>query len=153
DLPDEIKTALVNAVESVTKQWAKLIKAEERNASVKARREERLNRSRTISIKDAAYDVMEQAYMAVSDNDTLPANARQVMYAARNEIQNRTGKQLNDTYFTQVLLPDYIAENDVDWDVVYDDRGHFREPHTGHIIGLGTLAVRDYLETAGEPKL
>ena len=29
------------------------------------------------------------------------------MYAARKYIQERTGKQLNDTYFTQTLLPDY----------------------------------------------
>ena len=30
-----------------------------------------------------------------------------------------------------------------DWDVVYDDRGHFTEPHTKRVIGLGTLNVRD----------
>ena len=29
--------------------------------------------------------------------------------------------------------------------MVYDDRGHFREPHDDHPIGLGTLNVRDYL--------
>jgi hypothetical protein len=75
------------------------------------------------------------------------------MYAARPHIEERTGKPLKDTYFTQTLLPDYIAENDVNWDVVYDDRGHFREPHTGTVIGLGTLAVRDYLASAGKPKL
>jgi hypothetical protein len=49
--------------------------------------------------------------------------------------------------------PDYITENDVDWDVVYDDRGHFREPHTGLVFGLGTLAVRQYLSEIGKPKL
>src|SRR4029453_6287398 len=41
--------------------------------------------------------------------------------------------------------PDYIEEKNVDWDVVYDDRGHFIEPHTEHRLGLGTIAVRDYL--------
>jgi hypothetical protein len=153
DPPTAVKNHIIDAVESVTKQWAKVIRAEERNASAKARREERLARSRTVSIKDAAWEIMEGAYMAASDNDTLPANARQIMYAARPHIQEQTGKQLNDAYFTQVLLPDYIAENDVDWDVVYDDRGHFREPHTGLIIGLGTLAVRQYLNEIGEPKL
>jgi hypothetical protein len=29
--------------------------------------------------------------------------------------------------------------------VAFDDRGHFAEPHTGRRIGIGTLAVRDYL--------
>jgi hypothetical protein len=153
DLPDEIKTALVNAVENVTKAWAKVIKAEERHASAEARREERLARSRSVSIKDAAWDVMEEAYMRASTNDTLPANATQIMYAARGEIQERTGKKLDRQYFNQTLLPDYIAEHDPDWDVVFDARGHFREPHTGHTIGLGTLDVREYLSEIGEPKL
>ena len=87
---------------------------------------------------------MPRAYLAASSNDTLPATARQVMYAARPEIQERTGKQLDDQYFTQTLLPDYMEEHGVDWDVVFDDRGHLREPHTGHGIGLGTLKVRQY---------
>jgi hypothetical protein len=50
------------------------------------------------------------------------------MYAARPHIQKVTGKPLNDAYFTQTLLPDYIEENGVEWDVVYDARGHFTEP-------------------------
>jgi hypothetical protein len=90
---------------------------------------------------------MEKAYLKSSSNGTLPANARQVMYAARPEIQDRTGKPLDDTYFTQTLLPNYIEETGVDWDVVYDDRGHFREPHTGYKFGIGTLAVRRYLSS------
>ena len=31
------------------------------------------------------------------------------------------------------------------WNIAWDDRGHFSEPHTGHEIGLGTLAVRSYI--------
>jgi hypothetical protein len=97
---------------------------------------------------------MEQAYMAASANDTLPASARQVMYQARPLIQDMMGGQpLNDQYFCQQLLPDYMAENEVDWDVVYDDRGHLIEPHTERTIGLGTISVRDYLEDIAEPEL
>jgi hypothetical protein len=96
---------------------------------------------------------MEEAYLKVSDGGRLPANARQIMYAARNEIQKRTGKQLNDQYFTQTLLPDYMTEYEVYWDVAFDDRGHLREPHTGHSIGLGTLAVREYLRQMSDPEL
>jgi hypothetical protein len=152
-LPQAAATRLFESVENVTALWAKTIKAEERNAAAKARRDERFSRRRIVKIKDAAWEVMEQAYLAVSDNEALPANARQIMYAARPHIQERTGKQLDDKYFTQTLLPDYVTEHNVDWDVVYDDRGHFREPHTGLIFGLGTLAVRSYLDSIGEPKL
>ena len=98
---------------------------------------------------------MEEAYLKASADDTLPANARQIMYAARGHIQERTGKQLKDTYFTQTLLPDYIREHSPAWSdkVHYDNRGHFREPHTGHKIGLGTAAVRSYLGRTADAKI
>jgi hypothetical protein len=54
----------------------------------------------------------------------------------------------SDQYFTQVLLPDYLREKPDatgDWDVVFDARGHFAEPHTAALLPLGTLEVRQYL--------
>jgi hypothetical protein len=103
-----------------------------------------------MSIKDAAWLVMRRAYLAASANNTLPANARQIMYAARPDILRLTGKDtLNDHYFTQVLLPDYIEahpQETADWNVAYDDRGALIEPHTGRAVPLGTLAVREYLD-------
>jgi Histidine kinase-, DNA gyrase B-, and HSP90-like ATPase len=103
----------------------------------------------TMSIKDAAYQVMRAAYLKASDNGTLPAKARQIMYAARGEVLRLTGKKaFGDKYFTQVLLPDYVNDNPeetADWDVVYDARGNLTEPHTDQRIPLGTIQVRQYL--------
>ena len=144
--------AIVAGLRAVTKSWAKQRKAEERDRSRQAFRYEHLVRVREWSIKEIAYAVMEQAYLKASANGTLPATARQVMYAARPLIQQKTDKKLDDQYFTQQLLPDYINERGVSWDVVFDDRGHFREPHTGCLIGLGTLAVRSYLSGIREPQ-
>ena len=146
---------LIMAVKSVTKRWFKQRKAEDRNRSARINRQVALQRSRRVTQKQAAFAVMEQAYLDASANDTLPANARQVMYAARDEIQTDSGKPLNDSYFTQTLLPDYIAERDPEWkdNVAYDDRGHFSEPHTEITIGVGTLAVRGYLGEMAEPSL
>jgi hypothetical protein len=70
------------------------------------------------------------------------------MYAARGHIQDTSDRRLGkgfDEYFTQQLLPNYIEENGVDWNVVFDARGHFQEPHTGKRVDLGTLQVRHYL--------
>jgi hypothetical protein len=104
---------------------------------------------RSILIKDAAWSVMEAAYLAASDGGRLPATARQIMYAARPAILEMTGcAKFKDTYFTQKLLPDYLnshPEADRDWDVVFDARGHFTEPHTGQTVALGTIDVRKYL--------
>jgi hypothetical protein len=62
----------------------------------------------------------------------LFAEARQIMYAARKHIQDESGEKLESTYFTQTLLPDYLAAEKPPWadNVVFDDRGHFAEPHT-----------------------
>jgi hypothetical protein len=60
-------------------------------------------------------------------------------------------KELRYGYFSQTLLPDYIEEHGVDWDVVYDARGHFEEPHTNRRIGCGTIEVDNYLHSMAEP--
>jgi hypothetical protein len=66
----------------------------------------------------------------------------------RNEIQDHTGQPLDDKYFTQTLLPDFVNDRPdltAGWDVVFDARGHFLEPHTGLEVPLGTLDVRQYV--------
>jgi hypothetical protein len=102
-----------------------------------------------MSVKDAAWSVMKKAYLKASDNGKLPANARQIMYAARPEILRMSGKEkFSDSYFTQTLLPDYTTEypdETADWDIIYDARGHLIEPHTHRQLSLGTLEVRQYL--------
>jgi hypothetical protein len=144
---------MISALKFVTKDWARQRKAEERVKSREANRCYALLRRREWSIKQAAYAVMDQAYMQASSNGTLVVLARQIMYKARPLIQEKTDKPLDDKYFTQTLLPDYMNEHNVDWDVVFDERGHFTEPHTQRRIGLGTLKVRDYLGRMRQPLL
>jgi hypothetical protein len=147
--PVNIAGALIAVVEDVTKDWAKQRKAEERDHNARLHRYDRLVRYRRITVRDAAFQVMEAAYRKASDNGQLPTRPRQIMYAARPEILKLTGgRTLDDRYFTQTLLPDFMAERPRrcrNWDIVWDARGHFTEPHTGHEIALGTLEVRGYL--------
>jgi hypothetical protein len=147
--PIDIAASITDAVEGVTKAWAKQRKAEERDRSARARRLDRLVRQDRFTIREAAWVVMPDAYTKASDNGRLPTRPRQIMYAARPEILALTEKDtLDDRYFTQTLLPDYITthpEECRDWDIVWDARGHFTEPHTRHGIALGTLEVREYL--------
>ena len=142
--------ALIDAITGVTKKWTKQRKREERERSAALNRRYFLIRRHTVSIREAAWRAIPDAYMKASANNTLPANARQIMYAARPKIAQLADKELGgkfDKYFTQTLLPDYIAERRPVWasKVVFDARGHFAEPHTKTEIGLGTLEVRDYL--------
>jgi len=148
-IPFELALAIRELVTGVTKKWAKQRKAEERSAAAAVNRRYVFKPAR-YTIKDAAYEVMKTAYMKASGDGQFPANARQIMYAARGYIQERTGQKLNDDYFTQTLLPDYVEAYGVNWDVVFDARGHFTEPHSGTTVPLGTLAVRRYLADAGQ---
>jgi hypothetical protein len=150
DIADRLKDSVL----AVTKDWAKQRKAEERHARAAVNRETKLTRaSDYYNFKSAAYEIMEEAYLKASANSTLPGSARQVMYQARPFIQEMMGgQQLNDQYFCQQLLPDYIEEYGEDWDITYDDRGHFTEPHTKHTIGLGTINVRQYLQNVKAPE-
>jgi DNA topoisomerase VI subunit A len=136
---------LINGIQSITKEWEKQRKAEIRDSNARLRRAT-MWKPRRINIKGACWHYMEQAYLRASGGGIYPATARQVMYAIRRPVQEMTRQQLDDQYFTQTLLPDYMAETGVNWDVVYDDRGHLQEPHEGGtVIGLGTLSVRSYI--------
>ena len=91
--------AIADLIEGVTEKWAKQRKAEERDSSARLRRDDRfVYYARPISLKGAAYRVMERAYMAASAGGTLPANPRQIMYAARPEILD--GKRTDALFVT-----------------------------------------------------
>ena len=149
----DLASDIIDAVREGTKKWTRTVKAEERSPASRAYRASRMTRERGTSIKEAAAQIMEAAYMEVSGDGQLPANARQIMYKARPHIQKETGRQLDDNYFTQSILPDYMEEYDVDWDVIYDARGHFTEPHGGETFGIGTLEVRSYLAGFNDPSV
>lgn len=139
--------AIRSAIMGATKKWTKQRKAEERAASAASRRSRAWVSSDRVTTKGAAYHIMPTAYAKASGSVGL-AHARQVFYAARGYIQEQTGQALDDKYFTQTLLPNYIQEHPTEtaeWDVVFDARGNLTEPHTGEKVPLGTLNVRKYL--------
>jgi hypothetical protein len=162
-LPESVSDALGECVEYVTqthrqakhKSYDAQMRASERAAASDERFRREMDRTRKQEkkkvVKDAAWDLMEEVYLYVSDNGSLPAHARQMMYRARKLIQEATGiaePWKKSSYFTQTLLPDFMADQPEmtrSWDVVYDARGHIREPHTGKEVGLGTLEVREYV--------
>jgi hypothetical protein len=153
DRPRNMANDILNLVREGTKKWTRTRKAEERAPASRAYRYARMTRERGVSVKEAAVQIMESAYLKASGNGQYPANARQIMYAPRPHIQKVTGKELQANYFTQTLLPDYLNETGVAWDVCYDARGHFNEPHAGRSFGVGTLEVRNYLADLHNPEL
>jgi hypothetical protein len=152
--PRNIANDILDAVETATSKWTRQKKSEERHPGNIRYRASRMTKEPRTTQKEAAWEVMQQAYMAASGNGTLPASARQIFYQARPKIMAMTeDKELAYGYFSQTLLPDYIEEHGVDWNVVYDARGHFLEPHTNRRIGCGTIEVGNYLHAMKEPSV
>jgi hypothetical protein len=150
--PRNIANDILDAVETATSKWTRQKKSEERHPGNVRYRISRMTKEPRTTQKEATWQIMEEAYMAASSNGALPAMARQIYYQARPKIMALTDdKQLAYAYFSQTLLPDYIEECGVDWNVVYDARGHFEEPHTNRRIGCGTIEVGNYLRAMCEP--
>jgi hypothetical protein len=155
--PRNIANDILDAVETATSKWTRQKKSEERHPGMIRYRVSRMTKEPRTTQKDAAWSVIKECYQHVSGPRSLPAKARQIYYAARPKIMAMTDdKELQYGYFSQTLLPDYIEEHPRetnDWNVVYDARGHFEEPHTNRRIGCGTMEVNDYLEAMNEPSI
>jgi hypothetical protein len=152
--PRDMANDIIGLVREGTKKWTRIKKSEERSPGMVRYRAARMTSEKKTSQTEAAAKVMEEAYMAASDNGRLPTTARQVFYKARPKIMAMTdNRPLMSQYFTQTLLPNYMVEHGVGWDVVFDARGHIEEPHTNLQIGLGTLEVRNYLRSIRAPEL
>ncbi len=152
--PRNVANDIIDAIESATSKWTRQKKSEERHPGMVRYRASRMTKEPKTKQKEAAWQVMEDAYMAASNGGRLPAMARQIYYQARPKIMAMTdNKHLAYGYFSQSLLPDYIAEKGVSWNVVYDARGHFKEPHTNISIGCGTIGVRNYIRAMRSPEI
>jgi DNA topoisomerase VI subunit A len=145
---EDINQLIIGDLKSVTRKWTKQRKAEERQKSARLRRDSYF--VRRVYATDVLRETIPPAYEKASDGGSLPARPRQIYYAARGPIMDRTGNErLDGQYFSQKLLVDFMRENPrltAGWDIVWDARGHLWEPHTGKEVGLGTIEVRDYLK-------
>jgi hypothetical protein len=153
--PRNIANDIIDAVETATSKWTRQKKSEERQPGNIRYRASRMTREPRTTQKEAAWQVMKEAYLAAGGGQLqLPVKTRQIFYQARPKIMALTeDKELQYNYFSQTLVPDYVEENGVDWNVVYDARGHFEEPHTNRSIGCGTIEVRNYLHAVKEPEI
>ena len=134
------------AIRRVTREWKRAKRRANKEDRVSPHELGRLSHRNVVSIREAAFEAMEEAYNKTSSNGKFYAQARQIYYQARPKILEKTGRnQLDSRYFTQTLLKDYIEETGVQWRVIWDDRGHFTEPHTGISFGVGGKDVHHYL--------
>jgi hypothetical protein len=149
-----VSKAIADDLSKALRQVAKGWKTEKRHADRNDRvsyyslARMRIGSTRPI-VREVAFDVMKEAYNHASSGGKYYANARQIMYAARPLMLAKEPSLSLDgkfsVYFTQVILKDFLEEKNPDWKVVWDARGHLIEPYTGESIGLGGVAVMDYI--------
>jgi DNA topoisomerase VI subunit B len=146
-------SALRDAVGQAIWHTAKTIHAEEerrrKDAAKAQRRSDAADRAWTrttpeVSVRDAAFRVMEQAWEQATDNGDWPASARTLFYQARPLMQQLTDKPISDVYFTQRLIAEYERDIRKLPGIYFEPRGTLYEPHAGRTVPLGTREVEDY---------
>ena len=135
--------SIINAVESVTKPWAKHRKAEERGS----RRPRIQYFSDRVNFTDIAAKILPVAYQHASGNGQYTVSQRQFYYAARDPFREATGREIDSQYFSQTILRQYRNRHNVDWKITADARGMFSIPNGSYEkrIPVGTIQIDEYL--------
>jgi hypothetical protein len=98
-----------------------------------------------VTQKDIVFAMLPQGIRNAGEN----FSRRDLNYATRPLVYNHPawekGEVLNYDYFSQGLLVDYQKERGLIPGLWTEARGHFQEPHTGKVIGLGTREVLAYV--------
>ena len=81
--PHDIANDILDCIETATAKWTRQKKSEERHPGNVRYRASRMTREPRTTQKEAAWAVMEVAYMAASGDGRLPASARQIYYQSR----------------------------------------------------------------------
>ena len=152
-IDDEDGEAIAAAVVKISDPWRKQKEKEIRDKRAALKRAEVFAKPPPkVTQKKAAAECMVEAYLKASSGGTLPAAPRQIMYAARDHIQRRSGKTLDSNYFSQTLLIDFVeanAELTKSWKIAWDARGNLILPHSHRRVPLSTLDVEAYIATKG----
>ena len=94
-MSDGLKGGLGSALRGVTKDWKKAKKREDRVRGAQLRNLRAYSPPR-VTIRDAAFDAMEDAYNHASSNGRFLVEARQIMYAARPHVLDATAYQFGN---------------------------------------------------------
>jgi len=112
-------------------------------------------------IKRTVYDLFDDVYERATDGGTYTVTKRQLFYEMRPAFQKRADREgykythdsdphdkseleLNDSYFTETLIPNYETDEAGERLCHREQRGFFVEPHSNREIELSTRKVNKY---------
>jgi len=147
DLPP--RQAIGHVMFSVLEPYYKEGKKRMRDEISGRRADEEAQRSEAeMPLNAACFEVMGDAAVHVSGNNTLPYSARRLFYAVRDMIKEYTANEFSQDngyqYFQSTILQDYQREYGKLKGLYYDPRGRLHEPHDGRTVDVGTREVESY---------
>jgi hypothetical protein len=150
-IPEEMADSITKALWLAVQKLYKEHKRREKDAAKQERRERgrekeirRAEKARQCTLKDAVFEVLQDAVALATGNGSYPVSARNLYYKVRTLIQQYTSKELDYGYFSQDLLTQYRDEFGPIKELYHDPRGVLYEPHNDKVIQLGTREVQSY---------
>jgi hypothetical protein len=143
-----IADAIRKATRAATKEWARQRKAEERGT--RSRRAREYIYSDRVCFTDVCDEILPGGYEHASGAGRYTVGKRHLFYCVRDEFRERTGKELDYSYFSKSLLVQYMnrhPDETAGWKLTADPRGFLHIPNAAHevTIPIGTSDIDDYL--------
>jgi hypothetical protein len=139
---------ILEVTRSVTKEWTKQRKAEERG---RPRYTRQYVYSDRVYFTEVAHQILPDAHKHASGDGKYTVSKRQLFYACREQFKNETGQELEYAYFANTLLVQYLNRHRPGWKITADPRGTLTIPNTGYEMRVpcGTIHIDNYLFEAG----
>jgi DNA topoisomerase VI subunit B len=150
DAPQEIADAASSALWQVCKTMYREGERRQKDAlkAEKARqrreRQERPTPDKKVTLKDAVFAVLEEAWEFATKGGLSKVSRRSLFYPVRKLIQRHTDEELKYGYFSQDLLTQYRDAGHELPGLTSDPRGVLYEPHRDTEVHLGTCEVESY---------
>ena len=142
---------ILRVTTSVTKEWTKQRKAEERGRSQSTRWYVYSDR---VNFTEVADDILPAAYVHASGNGRYTVSKRQLYYACRKQFYEETDRPLEYGYFANTLLVQYLNRHPEtnDWKITADPRGTLSIPNAGHEVRVpcGTISMENHMREADQ---
>lgn len=122
--------------------------ADERDELHRGKAAERLARAGKLTKREAVFAVLPEAYSIATDGERVYVTARDLYYAIRPlyeriEVKDSNGsRELDFSYFSQTLLPDYQRTQSELPLIDYKARGVLYLPHSGAEHPIGDRELR-----------
>src|SRR5215831_18475325 len=126
---------ILSVTQSVTKEWTKQRKAEERGR--RSRGDRVYVYSDRVCFTDVMDEILPPAYAFASGGGRYSVSKRQFHYASRDAFKQATGQEIKYDYFAKTLLVQYLNRNPdkaAAWKVTADPRGTLILPNAAHEV-------------------